>query len=569
MVAPAVRRLTRAAIVLLMVAAPTIWYACSESAPDSPAGPSVVPSVLHRGNVTDLRGALAALRRYAPELLNTPGVVGTAVTKLPAGRAGALILAERAGVTRLPATLDGVPVTVRVTGRIMAFSDPTRRIRPAQPGFSVGHPLITAGTIGARVRDALGRVYVLSNNHVLANSNNASIGDPEYQPGPYDGGTAADQIATLTDFQTISFASNGNNTIDAAIALSSTDVLDNAVPSDEGYGMPNSTIYGDADGDGFFDDRDGLLGLDVQKFGRTTHLTHGQITGVNATVIICYQVSGCSCVKSARYVDQLIISPGTFSGGGDSGSLIVTDDGSLNPVALLFAGSSSVTIANRIDLVLNRFGVTIDGFAPPPPGPFTDLAVTSASGPSTVVNTTATVTVTVKNFGNQDVSGFDVALEDTTDHVTVGTQTVAGLVAGATTNLAFAWTPSSAGDHVLVGKHTLSDDKASNNQRFATIPVAAAVTDVAVSSISPSGALIEGHVVDVAVTVTNVGNQNVASSFDVTLQDSTAGVTIGTQTVSGLAVGARTTLTFGWDLTGGTLGGHTLVSTPTLTGDNA
>src|SRR5207237_6751712 len=103
---------------------------------------------------------------------------------------------------------------------------------------------------------------------------------------------------------------------------------------------------------------------------------------------------------------------------------------------------------------------------------------------------------TVKNFGNQDVPGFDVVLEDTTDHVTVGTQTVAGLVAGATTNVAFAWTPSSAGDHVLVGKHTLSDDKASNNQRFATIPVAAAVTDVAVSSISPSGALIEGHVVD-------------------------------------------------------------------------
>src|SRR5881394_2951421 len=87
-------------------------------------------------------------------------------------------------------------------------------------------------------RDALGRVYILSNNHVLANSNGATIGDPEYQPGPYDGGTSADQIATLTDFQVISFASNGSNTIDAAIALSSTDLLDNAVPSDDGYGMP-------------------------------------------------------------------------------------------------------------------------------------------------------------------------------------------------------------------------------------------------------------------------------------------------------------------------------------------
>src|SRR3989440_3431575 len=558
----AARTLTRAAIVVVMVAAPTIWYACSESAPDSPAGPSLAPSV-------DFRSAVAAQRRHTLELLGTPGVVGTAVTVRPDGRVGLLILAERAGITRLPDALDGVPVTVQVTGRIMAFTDPTLRQRPAPLGFSVGHPAITAGTIGARVRDALGRVYILSNNHVLANSNNANIGDPEYQPGPYDGATAADQIATLTDFQTISFASNGSNTIDAAIALSSTDVLDNAVPSDEGYGMPNSTIYGDADGDGFFDDRDGLLNLNVQKFGRTTHLTHGQITGVNATVIVCYEVSGFSCVKSARYVDQLIITPSTFSRGGDSGSLIVTDDGNVNPVALLFAGSSTITIANRIDLVLNRFGVTIDGSAPPPPGPLTDVAVTSVSGPGTVVNTTANVTVTVKNFGNQDVSSFEVALEDTTEHVTVGTQAVAGLVAGASTKLAFAWTPASSGDPVLVGKHTLSDDKASNNQRFATIPVAPPITDVAVSSISPSGPLTEGHVVDVTVTVTNVGNQNDTSSFDVTLQDSTAGVTIGTQPVAGLAVGAHATLTFSWNLTGASLGAHTLVATHTLTDDNA
>src|SRR5881394_2559824 len=494
----AVRTLSRRALVVLLVAAPAVWYACSDRGLDSAVGPSITSPVLL---APDFMKALAVQRRHTDDLLAIPGVVGTAITRQPDGHAGMVLLLERAGIAGLPQVLEGVPVGQRVTGRLMAFSDPTKRQRPAPMGFSVGHPAITAGTIGARARDALGRVYILSNNHVLANSNGASIGDPEYQPGPYDGGTSADQIATLTDFQVISFASNGSNTIDAAIALSSTDLLDNAVPSDDGYGMPNSKIYGDSDGDGFFDDPSALLGLNVQKYGRTTRLTHGQITGINATVTICYAVSGFTWTKTARYVDQLIITPGTFSAGGDSGSLIVTDDANLNPVALLFAGSSSVTIANRIDLVLNRFGVTIDGFAPPPPGPLTDLAVTSVAGPSTVVNTTATVTVTVKNFGNQDVSGFDVGLADTTDHVTVGTQTVAGLVAGATTNVAFAWTPSSAGDHVLVGKHTRSDDKASNNQRFATIPVAAAVTDVAVSSISPSGAPIEGHVVDVAVTV--------------------------------------------------------------------
>src|SRR5258708_2215397 len=172
----------------------------------------------------------------------------------------------------------------------------------------------------------------------------AAIGDPEYQPGPFDGGTAADQIATLSDFQVIDFA-GGSNSIDAAIALSSTSVLDNATPADDGYGMPNATIYGDANGDRPVDDVKAQLGLNVQKYGRTTHLTHGQITGVNATVTVCYDHA---CLKSPRYRGQLIMSPGGFSGGGDSGSLIVTDDANLNPLPLLFARSATLTIANRI-----------------------------------------------------------------------------------------------------------------------------------------------------------------------------------------------------------------------------
>ncbi len=565
----AVRTLTRAAIVALMAAAPVVWYACSDSAPDSPVGPSPAPQVSAR-SAPDLRGAIAAQQRHTDALLEIPGVVGTAVTGLPDGRAGMLLLLERPGIAGLPQALDGVPVTLLVTGRLKAFSDPTQRQRPAPAGFSVGHPEITAGTIGARVRDALGRVYILSNNHVLANSNDATIGDAEYQPGPFDGGTSADQIATLTDFQTINFT-GANNTIDAAIALSSADLLDNATPADAGYGMPNATIYGDADGDGLFDDRNALLGLNVQKYGRTTRLTHGQITAVNATVTVCYAVVEFTCTKSARYVDQFIISPGTFSGGGDSGSLIVTDDANLNPVALLFAGSSTVTIGNRIDLVLNRFGVAIDGFAPPPPGPLTDVAVTSVSGPSAAVQGTAAgITVTVKNVGNQDVLfAFDVTLRDTTEHVTVGTQSVAGLVAGATTTLTFAWTPAATGDHNLVASHTLADDKATNNQRSATIPVNPPVTDVAVTSFTtPGSGVTVGHSVNIGVTVANLGNLNVGS-FVVTLQDSTAGVTIGTQTVSGLAAGASTFLIFSWNTTDAALGGHTLVATHGLTDDAA
>ena len=316
-----------------------------------------------------------------------------------------------------------------------------------------------------------------------------------------------------------------------------------------------------------------LLGLNVQKYGRTTRLTHGQITGVNATVSVCYAVSGLTCTKQARYVDQLIISPGTFSGGGDSGSLIVTDDSNLNPVALLFAGSSTVTIGNRIDLVLNRFGVTIDGFAPPPPGPLTDVAVTSVSGPSsTVRGSPATITVIVKNVGNQDVASFGVTLRDTTEHVTVGTQTVPSLAAGVATTVTFTWAPATSGDHTLLATQTLADDRAANDQRSATIPVEAPLTDIAVSSVStpPSGTVIVGHGVNIGVTVTNVGNQNTASDITVTLRDSTSGTTLGTQTIAGgLAVGASRTLVFPWNTTGAALGIHRLVATHALADDNA
>jgi hypothetical protein len=55
----------------------------------------------------------------------------------------------------------------------------------------------------------------------------------------------------------------------------------------------------------------------------------------------------------------VVINSTTFSAGGDSGSLIVTNNASHNPVALLFAGSSSTTIGNPIGLVLSRLGTAL------------------------------------------------------------------------------------------------------------------------------------------------------------------------------------------------------------------
>ena len=464
-------RITQGAAALAAIALGAfLWSACSDNVSDFPMGPSAAAL----GQSPDIHAAIAAQGHHTDALLRIPGVVGTAVA-LVKGKAAVRIFVERADVRGLPGQLDGMPVDVKVTGRFMALSDPTTRQRPAPLGYSVGHPAITAGSIGGRVVDGAGALYVLSNNHVLANSNNASIGDPALQPGPYDGGTApADQIGTLAAFNTIDF-SGGLNTIDAAIALSDATQLGNATPTDDGYGTPSGAIYGDANNDGVFDDKTALLGLNVQKYGRTTKLTHGQITGINATVDVCYEVFFIFCIKSARFVDQLIIEPGSFSGGGDSGSLIVTDDQNKNPVGLLFAGSSTQTIANRIDLVLNNFGVHVDGGAPPPPPtPVTDVAVTSVTGPAAVTQgATVNVGVTVKNVGNQPVGAFDVTLQEAPDGAPFAPQTIIGLAVGAAATLTFSWNTSGStiGGHTLTASHNLSDDNATNNQASTTVTV--------------------------------------------------------------------------------------------------
>jgi hypothetical protein len=441
---------------------------CTDQAPDSLTGP-VGPQQ------DGILAAVAAQELHNDELLRIPGVIGTAVGLDADGQPLVRVFAAHGDVRGVPARVGRVRARLEVTGMFLAFSDPTTRQRPAPLGFSVGHPAITAGTIGARVRDAAGNVYVLSNNHVLANGNNAGIGDAALQPGPYDGGTyPADRIGTLAAFKPIVFSGSASNTIDAAIALSSTADLDNTTPLDDGYGAPAGAIFGDANQDGVFDNKNALLGLAVQKYGRTTGRTTGEITGINATVTICYEVMWIFCTKSARFVDQLIIEPGTFSDGGDSGSLIVTNDGNRQPVGLLFAGSTTQTIANRIDLVLNQFGVTIDAEAGPPPEPVTDVAVTAVSGPATVTQgAVASVTVTVRNMGNEATGGFDVTLHDATDGVPVGTQTVGGLGVGAQTTLTFPWNTagSSLGTHTLTARHTLADDDAANDERSTTVTV--------------------------------------------------------------------------------------------------
>jgi PKD repeat protein len=345
-------------------------------------------SIAATRNTERFRNAVGVQNRHTERLKRIPGVVGIGTGIGADGHPVIRIFTRRAGIPGIPESLDGVPVRVKVTGMFIAFNDPTARFdRPVPIGVSTGHPDITAGTIGARVIDTHGNVYALSNNHVYANQNEASIGDSALQPGAYDGGSyPADEIGELFDYEPIDFSLFGSNTMDAAIALTTTNQLGTATLP-EGYGTPNSTIFGDLNGDGDFDNENDLLNLPVQKFGRTTGLTHGIVTEINVTTAVCY--ANCSSqffAVLAWFDDQISISginAEAFSLGGDSGSLVVTDDGNNYPVGLLFAGSSTTTLANRIDLVLNHFGVSVDDGSEssntPPTADFTfsanDLAV--------------------------------------------------------------------------------------------------------------------------------------------------------------------------------------------------
>ena len=303
-------------------------------------------------------------------LLDTPGVVGTGVGLNAAGKPVIRIYTERPDVAGIPAALDGVGVE-RVTTGILGIRAPTDRFpRPVPIGVSSGHLNTATGTLGARVTDGT-NVFALSNNHVYAASNNASIGDGIIQPGNVDGGSdPADRIGTLHAFQSINFTDGTTNTIDAAIALTSVGNVGTSTPP-EGYGTP-STVPATA-----------FVGQAVQKFGRTTGFQLGTVAEINVSVDVCYVFFFGTCFEDARFVNQVAVTPDAFSAGGDSGSLIVTQDGN-RPVALLFAGGEGRTIGNPIDLVLQRFGVTIDGSAPTDGPPDPPTALTALAGDASV-----------------------------------------------------------------------------------------------------------------------------------------------------------------------------------------
>ncbi len=330
--------------------------------------------------MNDFGSARAALQSVRDQLLDRSNVVAAGIgfketDGVRTGEVGIVCSVERkvpsselSASDLIPRSIAGVSTDVVATGILRALLAHRERHRPAPGGVSIAHRDVTAGTLGCVVRRG-GERFVLSNNHVLANSNLGRAGDPILQPAPYDDGTlSGDTIATLEQFVTIEMleeestcgaarrvaavmnwlarATGSNARLMAMSARAPENLVDAALarPVMDDLLAEGILGIGPIAGQGVAE-----LGMRVRKSGRTTGVSTGEIVQVQVTADVLLGQ------RTARFTDQVMA--GAMSQGGDSGSLVVDDEG--NAVGLLFAGSETTTLCNRIEHVLAALEVSL------------------------------------------------------------------------------------------------------------------------------------------------------------------------------------------------------------------
>jgi len=280
--------------------------------------------------------ARLVLEKYREELRRLPEVVGLATTIVNKEEVIVLLLRKRPPPGVLPLELEGVRVIHQVVGEIIPFQR-TARVRPAVGGISVGHPMITAGTLGAIV-SIDGKPFIISNNHVIAAVNRARIGDPIIQPGRADGGRVPDDvIGKLSGFCEIKIIPFENR-IDFAYAEADPRLVENLIfQTRPGVREVPPKIY-------LADLRPKLA---VFKSGRTTGITRGEVLYTDAEIIFFFPLVG-----PVVFVDLVAVRPidPVFGARGDSGSLVLTPDG--KAVGLLFAGSRLIVLVCKMTNIL-------------------------------------------------------------------------------------------------------------------------------------------------------------------------------------------------------------------------
>jgi len=356
----------------LAITAAIVWTGCSSNG-DSPIAPNT--------DIQDPRGGIelsasnprvqsvmAVQDKHTKQLMSDPDVIGTATTIGDDGEPAVMVLVTSERARRgAPLVLDGVKTKVVLTDRIVAMkgggvSHTAKQTLPIQLGTSGGwrqdlaNGYCCGGTLGSLIQVG-SQQRILSNYHVfeadIVNGGNgvvATTGDNIIQPGLIDVGcdaATAQNVATLVKSSSLP----GSN-VDASSATIITGAVNTSGAILEVGSLTSATIAAS-------------VGQAVKKSGRTTGLTRSSVSGLNATVSVAYDnecAGGAAFTKT--FTGQILISNSgsRFLAGGDSGSLMVQDVTS-NPraVGLLFAGSSSIAVANPIGQVLSFFGASMVG----------------------------------------------------------------------------------------------------------------------------------------------------------------------------------------------------------------
>ncbi|MDZ4671905.1 MAG: hypothetical protein SH821_13620 [Phototrophicales bacterium] len=333
-------------------------------------------------------------------------------------------LSEIENKDRVPKDIEGVRTDVMVVGNLRANASPKDRFRPIIPlGVSIGHYESTAGTLGALVRDnATGEIFILSNNHVLANCNYAKKGDPILQPAPLDGGmNPADMVATLERFIPLRYLqdstgemasvgqitqplgtmnSNGrgcNVLIDALLRLTGRGSIDtsgkkpsqpeNSPTSTNPRGSGNSTggttspqnpppmasrrenlvdcalgkILSSAQFDAQIPTIGAIAGTKSVGIGMSV-AKHGRTTGLRKNKVTLLNATvdvGYNTPRGERTARFTAqILTGGMSDGGDSGSLVIDPTDNM-AVGLLFGGSPQASLVTPIHAILSALNVSL------------------------------------------------------------------------------------------------------------------------------------------------------------------------------------------------------------------
>ena len=284
-------------------------------------------------------------------------------------RAESEILLNTAGVSSNPASHQGQLATLMPLGSSGGNNN----------DFDARRNTITdccSGTLGALLQDNSGKQYLLSNNHVLARSDHATVGDAIVQPGLIDNnctpsgeGPGTVPVAALTAWLPLQSAQTN---ADAAIAEVASRTIDaTGAILELGARQADGTLGSAPPGVSSTGGKGESAGLQmrVAKSGRTTGLTCGSVSAVGLDVSVDYYRD---CAETRPYLtklftNQIALSGDRFSDAGDSGALVV-DANNAEPVGLFFAGGTDVAgvghgVANPAPDVLNGLAAQVGGGA--------------------------------------------------------------------------------------------------------------------------------------------------------------------------------------------------------------